>query len=216
MSSPRQTSRALTSKSERKMRHIHIRLVLILTAAAVGGRMLSAKDKHPKVPGSRPQDQISIEAHIPAADGPVIGFIATKHYARSYVYAERAAGKPVTLIDVTSPEHPQVLSDTSLPASSLPASSGKLLAVAGTAALAGDAPVEKAPAAQTIRVMDFSDPGNPKITKQFEGVTAVEKVGNIILLANADGIWILSQHLAEDPAAEKRYANKVIYGESMY
>jgi hypothetical protein len=64
--------------------------------------------------------------------------------------------------------------------------------------------------------MDFSDPAHPKVTKQFDGVTAIEKIGNIILLANGDGIWVLSQRLAEDPAVDKRYANKVIYGESMY
>ena len=188
-----------------------IRATVVLLATAAGGRELAAKDKHAKPELAKPQDQIAIEAHIALSDGPVTQFIATRHYDRSYVYAEREAGKPVTLIDVTNPGHPQVLSNTSLPAAS-----GSLLAVAGTAALASDAPATKAAPAQTIRLMDFSDPANPKVTKQFDGVTAVEKVGNVILLANGDGIWILSQHLAEDPAAEERYARKVVYGESMY
>jgi hypothetical protein len=59
--------------------------------------------------------------------------------------------------------------------------------------------------------MDFSDPAHPKVTRQFDGVTAIEKSGGLILLANPEGIWILSQHLAEDPAVEAAYAHQVIY-----
>ena len=177
-----------------------IRATVMLLATAAGGSELAAKDKHPKPAPAKPQDQIAIEAHIAFSDGPVTQFIATRHYDRSYVYAEREAGKPVTLIDVTNPAHPRVLANTSLEAGS-----GSLLVVDGTAA-----------SAKTIRLMDFSDPANPKVTKQFDGVTAVEKVGGVILLANGDGIWILSQHLAENPTTEERYARKVVYGESMY
>jgi hypothetical protein len=51
------------------------------------------------------------------------------------------------------------------------------------------------------------------VTKQFDNVTAIQNVsGGVILLANTDGIWILSQHFAEDPAVEKSYAYKVVYG----
>lgn len=185
--------------------------VALFTAAAVSSHQLNAREKTKKTDSSQ-QDQIVVEAHITVGGGPITGFMATHHYSRSYVYAEREAGKPVTLIDVTNIKQPQVLSESAW---------GNLLAVAGTAALASDAAastpeVQKA-AARTIRIMDFSDPANPKITMQFDGVTAMEKIaGGAILLANADGIWILSQHLAEDPAVEKRYANKIVYGESMY
>jgi hypothetical protein len=178
----------------------------------MGGCLLNAKDKHPKAKPAPPQDQIVVESQIANADGPVTRFVATRHYDRSYIYAEREAGKPVTLIDVTNPTHPLVLSQATFP---VPA--GNLLAVAGTAALAGDAAAEKAPAPQTIRIMDFSDPAKPRVTKQFDNVTAIQNVsGGVILLANTDGIWILSQHFAEDPAVEERYARKVVYGESMY
>jgi hypothetical protein len=194
------------------MRKANYQLTTILIAATIGGCALQAKDNHPKTDSVQPQDQIVVEAHVANADGAITRFVATRHYNRSYIYAQRAAGQPVTLIDVTNPSRPAVLSNAPLPASS-----GDLLAVAGTAALTGDAAAEKAATPQTIRIMDFSDPANPKVTKQFDVVTAIEKVaGGVILLANRDGIWILSQHLAEDPEAEKRYARKVVYGESMY
>jgi hypothetical protein len=193
------------------MRNSNFCAITILIAASAGSLQLDAKDKRLKTESTQPQDQIVVEAHITAADGPITRFMATRHYNRSYVYAVREAGKPVTLIDVTNPAKPQVLSEATWPAPS-----GDLLAVTGTAALAGDTAAVKTPP-QTMRIMDFSDPAKPKVTKQFDGVTAIEKIaGGVILLADADGIWILSQHFAEDPAIEKSYAYKVVYGESMY
>ena len=195
------------------MRRTTYQLAMLVTVAVIGGRVLNAKDKHAKAKPEAAQDQIVVDSQIPNSEGPVTRFIATRHYDRSYVYAERGSGKPVTLIDVTNPRHPEVLSQ-----GMFPVPSGHLVAVAGTAALAGDAEAETSPATpQTIRVLDFSDPTKPTVTNQFDQVTAIQNVsGGLILLANGEGIWILSQHLAEDPAAEERYARKVVYGESMY
>lgn len=180
---------------------------VLIVAVVVSGRELAAKDKHRKADASQPQDQIIIEAHIPVTQGPVTRFIVTQHFSRSYIYAEREPGKPVILIDATKPNRPQVLSEL---APESPSSS--LVAVAGTAALASDSsPTEKALAPQTIRIMDFSDPAHPKVTRQFDGVTAIEKSRGLILLANPEGIWILSEHLAEDPQVEAEYARRVVY-----
>jgi len=33
----------------------------------------------------------------------------------------------------------------------------------------------------------------------------------LIFVANADGIWILQQHLAQDPEVQKAYENYVLY-----
>ncbi len=184
------------------MRKSNTRLATVLLVAAVCGWKLQAKDKH--------QDQIEIESHVAVGPGPVTRFIATRHYGRTYVYAVRGAGQPVTLIDVSDAKHPRILSEASLSTAS-----SNLVAVAGTAALTSDASVARA--AQTIRLMDFSDPAQPKVTKEFDGVTAIESVsGGLTLVANAEGIWVLRQQLAEDPAVEERYAKKVVYGESMY
>ncbi len=184
-----------------------------LLLVAAGGHQLAAKDKR-KQSTDPARDQITVEAHIPVAGGPITQFAATRHYSRAYVYAERGPGRPVTLLDVTNPAKPQILSQV---AASSNAVAGNLVAVAGTAALSTSAGAVATPPAQTIRLMDFSDPANPQVTQQFEGVTAVEKLSNgLIMLANGDGVWILSQHLADDPEEDARYARKVIYGESMY
>jgi hypothetical protein len=56
------------------------------------------------------------------------------------------------------------------------------------------------------------------VTREFSGVTATSRDDRrgLIFVANGEGIWILRQHLAEDPEVEKAYANYVIYGPSMY
>jgi hypothetical protein len=180
-------------------------LAAILIGGMLSGGELQAKKKTAK-PDAAPQDAIAIEAHIPASAGPVARFTVTQHYSRTYVYAERGPGQPVTLIDATQPSKPQVLSDLQGSAS------GSLVAVAGTAALSSDAAPAAIPAPQTIRIMDFSDPASPRVTRQFDGVTAIGKSGSLIFLANPEGIWILSEHLALDPAVEAEYARRVVYG----
>lgn len=188
------------------------RLIAIVLLVAAFGNPLLARDK--KKQAGPPRDQIMVEAHIAVPGGPITQFTATTHYNRSYVYAERGAGQPVTLLDVTNPAQPTILSQVS---SSSGAATGNLVAVAGTAALSTSAGASATPATQTLRLMDYSDPANPKITQTFDGVTAAQHLPNgLIMLANADGVWILSQHLAPDPAEEACYANKVIYGETQY
>ncbi len=189
-------------------------IVFLLLTGAVA---LHAKDKLPKKQDDSSQDKITVVAHIPSTGGLVTRFIPTQHYGRSYVYAEHDSGKTLTLIDVTNPGQPTVLADVAYPDNS---ASSSLLTATGTAALVADTPaVNGKPApAQIIRVMNLADPLHPTVFREFKGVTATSRDAQpgLILLANADGIWILQQHFAQDPAIEKNYAYKVVYGESMY
>ena len=59
-------------------------IATLLAMAAISGGILHAKDKHSKVKPAQPQDQIEVESQIPNADGPIIRFVATRHYDRSY------------------------------------------------------------------------------------------------------------------------------------
>ena len=195
------------------MRNSSPRFIAIVLMAAVFGLPLSARDKK-KDKAAAAQDEIRVEAHIVVPGGAITQFAATTHYNRSYVYAERGSGQPVTLLDVTNPAQPKILSEV---ASSSSAVTGNLVAAAGTAALSTSAGTSTTPATQTLRLMDFSDSSNPKVTQQFDGVTAVQRLSNgLIMVANGDGVWILSQHLAPDPAEEACYAYKVVYGETQY
>jgi hypothetical protein len=193
------------------MRNTNIRLTATFLVGAMAALTLNAKPKHRHdVPD---QDQISVQSHIQLAGAPITGFIATQHYNRSYVYAERGAGNPVTLIDVTDTAHPVIVSQIAMAAGS-----SALLSVAGTAALmglitTGQGAASKEVVPQSVSIMDFSDPAQPKVTRTFEGITALEKVSNgaVILLANKEGVWVLKQHFALDPKVEEEYAKEVLY-----
>jgi hypothetical protein len=181
-----------------------MRFTLILGLAIL--LPLSAKDKKLKAP---PQDSIEVVAHIALTTAPVLRLLTTEHYSSHYLYAEHGAGAPVTLIDTTKANHPAVLAEVAYPTTG----SDSLVVVSGTAALVTSGGAPQAVAPQTIRILDFSDPRNPKVAREFTGVTAISRDDGrgLIFLANADGVWILHQSRAENPEVEKAYARHVIY-----
>ncbi len=170
---------------------------------------LIAKDKKPKTPQKTTQDSIDVVAQIPATSGPVRRFLPTDHYSSHYLYVEHDGGAGVTLIDISNASRPSVLGEVAYPAGS----AGNLVVVAGTAALATSADAVRPAASQTLRIFDFSDPKNPKVAREFIGVTAIDRDDRrgLIFIANAEGIFILHQNRAQDPEVEKAYAHHVIY-----
>jgi hypothetical protein len=190
------------------------RFSLYFAVLAVLTPAIHAKNK--KAPPPPPKDEIEVVGHIPLADGPVTRFLTTQHFSSYYLYAEHGTAGKVTLIDVSKTGQPLILGDVSYASGN---GTDSLTAVAGTAALVTSAPSATAPVPppQALRIMDFSDPRNPKIAREFTGVTAMSRDDRgLTFLANSDGIWILRQHLAEDPELDKAYANYVLYGSSMY
>lgn len=171
----------------------------------------SAKDKKSKMTDPA-KDEIRVLSHVVLEDGPITNFFITRHYSSSYLYAERGSGKPVMLVDVTNGAKPMVLGNMEYASNS----SESLTLVAGTAALVASTPhaLQALPSApQTLRIMDFSDPRNPKVAHEFTGVTAMARDDSrgLVFLADGNGIWILQQYLAFDPEVEKAYANYVLY-----
>ncbi|HEY1946239.1 MAG TPA: hypothetical protein VGG97_04485 [Bryobacteraceae bacterium] len=193
----------------RNFRHFPI-LSLSLLILVAG---LNAKDKHPKAQPDAPQDQIAVVAHLPLTGGAVTRFLTTEHYRRDYLYAEHESGKALTLIDVTKLNSPAVLADMTYPTGG----SDNLVAVTGNAALVAATANNAAgsmnnPTPQTFRIMSFIDPLHPAVKQEFAGVTAMardDKRG-LIFLANADGVWILQEKYAMDPAYEKEWEHMML------
>lgn len=159
-----------------------------------------------------PEDRIEVVGHFPLAGGSVNRLLATQHYGRSYLYAEAMSGRAVTVIDVTNVESPFLVASESSP----PNGNGDdLLAVAGSAVLTASPQVEPEalPQPQSVSIVSFADPAHPKITRKFTGVTAIgrDNQRGLVFLANADGVWILRERLAEDPAVLKAYSDYVLY-----
>jgi hypothetical protein len=190
---------------------LYMRHIALLAAFATSVPSASAKDKKLK---DTPKDEIQVVGHVALADSPVRRFLLTEHYGHTYLYAERDPGKSVTLIDVSKAAQPSIVAD--LPNGG--GDSGSLTIVSGTAALVSGSAAQMAQAPQTIRIMDFSDPRSPKLAREFTGVTAVtrDERRGLVFIANGDGVWILQQRLATDPAVLKAYDDYIRYGPSMY
>ena len=109
------------------MRLSTYRVILLFLATVTG---VAAKDRQK----AAHKDEISVAAHITLNAGPVMRFTATRHFDRYYVYAERGAGQPITLLDITNPNKPFVVAE--LEWANVPTS---LIAASGTAALATSA-----------------------------------------------------------------------------
>ena len=113
--------------------------------------------------------------HIPLTGGPVKRFLSTQHYSSYYLYAEHANGGNLTLIDVTKTNQPAVLADVASCARwrfQQPDRGGRHRR-AGQQSTGCFVSAAQAP--QTIRIMDLSDPQNPKVAREFTGVTAMSK-----------------------------------------
>jgi len=160
---------------------------------------------------SAPQDQIEVLGHFPLSGQPVVRLMPARHYDRQLLYAEVQNEKTLTVIDVTQASAPvQAAYVPSFPNGK----SEDILMATGTAALAasrGGVPVAGVP--QTVRIMDFADPAHPTVAREFYGVTAIasDRPRGLIFLANSDGIWILGQRPALDPAVMKAYSDQVLY-----
>jgi len=119
-----------------------------------------------------------------------------KENGRNYLYVQQASKQGFMIVDDTKPEKPNLLKRT---AESNQATAGNLEMVSPDVAIA-EAP-EKKPTTltssnhptETIRILDLSDPHNPKTLQEFNGVTSLLPDGGhgLIYLTNNQGLWIL-------------------------
>jgi len=129
---------------------------------------------------------------------------------KNYLYVQQASKQGFMIIDVTKPGQPNLLKRT---AESSKATSGNLQMVSPDVAIA-EAPERKpstltsnAHPTETVRVLDLSDPHNPKTLQEFTGVTSLLPDGNhgLIYLTNGEGLWVLRYYRPPllEPAKKK-------------
>jgi len=190
-----------------RMLSVPLSSLILLAGIFTPARSMQGKDATNE---NQPQDRIEVIGHFPLANSPVERLLPTQHYRRYYLYAEQADGK-VTVMDITDAKAPSVVENVTYPADQ---KSDTLLALTGTVALVGSAtPAQSAEAPQTVRIMNLADASHPKVAREFVGVTAMghDSQRGLVFLANGDGVWILREHFAEDPAVESSYSAHVLY-----
>ena len=181
-------------------------LLAVLTPGA------TAKDKP-----TQPAEQVAVIAHLPLPGAPVRQMFVQQEGTKQYLYIQQASKEGFTIIDVTKPARPGIIKREAFPTT---ASSGRLQMVGSGIALAevpdkasasASARHELAPTkgpgtpsggqpTESLRVLDLSDPANPKTLQTFDGVTSVlaDDGRRLIYITNGDGLWILN-HKQERP-----------------
>ena len=137
-------------------------------------------------------------AHLPLSGGARQMFLQQEDQ-REYLYVQQPSQQAVTLIDVTKPERPKVI--TQLPLENLTmVSSGLAIsetpAAERTSLAAGnvEGPRGSGPVLESVRVFDVSDPAHPRTVQNFDGVTSIvqDSARNLLYVATGDGVWIVS------------------------
>jgi len=162
-------------------------MVPLVVASLVYG-----KDQPPK-----PTDvPATVIAHLALPQATGNQMLLQKENGKEYLYVQQASKLGFMVVDVSKPDKPNLLKRT---AQTSQATAGNLEMVSPDVAIA-ETP-EKKPNSlsssshptETVRVLDLSDPRNPKTLQEFNGVTSLLPDGNhgLIYLTNNEGLWIL-------------------------
>lgn len=166
--------------------------LLLLLLPVLGGAARSAEQPVPK-----PTDvPATVIAHLPLPQATGNQMLLQRENGKQYLYVQQAAKQGFMVVDVNKPEKPSLLKRT---AESNQATSGNLEMVSPDLAIA-EAP-EKTPGTltssnhptETVRVLDLSDPRNPKTLETFNKVSSLlpDSGHGLIYLTNNEGLWIL-------------------------
>jgi len=177
----------------------------VVTLVAVG--FVYAKDGSSSKATDLPATVI---AHLPLPQATGNQMLLQKENGKEYLYVQQASKLGFMVVDVSKPERPNLLKRTAQPNQ---ATAGNLAMVSPDVAIA-EMP-EKKPntltssnhPTETVRVLDLSDPRNPKTLQEFSGVTSIlpDGIHGLIYLTNNEGLWILQYNRRGglDPAKKK-------------
>lgn len=180
---------------------------LALTASLFSAAVLASAGESTTKPTDLPATVI---AHLPLPQATGNQMLLQKETGKHYLYVQQAGKTGFMIVDVSKPEQPMLLKRT---AESNQATSGNLEMVSPDVAIA-EAP-EKTPTTltsnthptETVRVLDLSDPKNPKTLETFTKVTSLLPDGGhgLIYLTNDDGLYILRYNRPSrlEPAKKK-------------
>jgi hypothetical protein len=166
---------------------------LVLSTPLLLALLASASEQ----PTAKPTDvPATVIAHLPLPQPTGSQMLLQKENGKQYLYVQQSAKQGFMVVDVSKPDRPSLLKRA---AESNDATSGNLEMVSPDVAIA-EAP-EKTPATltssnhptETVRVLDLSDPRNPKTLETFNKVTSLLPDGGhgLIYLTNNEGLWIL-------------------------
>ena len=182
----------------------HICNALVLFAFVA----VSAPGADAKHRAATPAEQpATVVAHVPLAGSPTNQMDLQENDGKQYLYIGANSNEGFTVVDVTNPDKPNVIKRVAWPNE---ASTGRLQMVSGGLALA-EAPdsdsvaADPPPSTRTVKVLDLSDPANPRTVLSFSGVTSTldDEARNLLYITNREGLWILRNNQALAAAAKQ-------------
>jgi len=161
--------------------------VLLAGLAAISP---NAGAKHRAAPPM--QEPASVIAHLALPGITVRQLDLQQNGNKQYLYIEELSKNGFAIVDVTKPTQPDVIKSEAWPDE---ASTGKLQLVSGRLALAEapDATMETVSRTETLKVLDLSNPANPRTILTFSGVTSAlaDDAHNLVYITNGEGLWIV-------------------------
>jgi hypothetical protein len=172
---------------------LSIRFVAAVLLVSLSAMLGNASEQ----PAPKPTDvPATVIAHLPLPQATGSQMLLQRGNGKQYLYIQQAAKQGFMVVDVSKPDKPNLLKRT---AESNQATSGNLEMVSPDLAIS-EAP-EKTPSTltssshptETVRVLDLSDPRNPKTLETFTKVTSVLPDGghSLLYVVNNEGLWVL-------------------------
>jgi len=181
--------------------------VLASSLMLLSSLLVSASEQ----PAAKPTDvPATVIAHLALPQATGNQMLLQRANSKEFLYVQQAGKQGFMIVDVSKPERPSLLKRS---AESNQATSGNLEMVSPDVAIA-EAP-EKTPATltsnahptETVRVLDLTDPRNPKTLETFNKVSGILPDGGhgLIYLTNNEGLWILRYNRPSllEPAKKK-------------
>jgi len=170
-----------------------LQIGVVAFAIVVFSMLACASDQSAAKPTDVPA---TVVAHLPLPQATGSEMMLQKEHGKQYLYVQQAGRPGYMVVDVSHADNPILLKRT---AGSNQATEGDLTMVSPNIAIA-EAP-EKTPetlssskhATETVRVLDLSDPKNPKTLETFNKVTSTLADGQhgLLFLTNNEGLWVL-------------------------
>jgi hypothetical protein len=162
-----------------------------------------SKEKH-KDPLQPTEVGIYLVGHLSLPETSVSNIASSGDPDRQSIALSDAAHGTLTLVDVTHPERPRFVQQSSLPREF---SRAALKVQAGNVGLLSGRETDAAAGSQSITLVSFADPAHAATLQKFEGVTALwtDPERELIYLANPDGLWILQIYSTADKRAAEQF-----------
>ena len=173
----------------------------------------AAKDK----PSDYDLQRVSVIAHMPVPGAAVNQMFVQAQGNKQYLYIQQVSKPGYTIVDVSKANKPKVIKSGAFPdsgskekvqmvgggiaLSETPESAGGGSTVHELAPARAPSPTTAARTTQSVRVLDMSDPANPRTLQTFDGVTSVlaDDSRSLIYIANGDGLWVLRHRQVRAP-----------------